>query len=187
METDKRTIKKENNQKGNSLFSFWVKNLGAVILVYIIILKVSALNPGYDWLINSYLKGNLQMAKENSHLTMEERMSAKMGTDFSFLLYLRDNTLSDAVILYPTKADFTHDFMGQKSPFAGQIVDKLSAVRWLYPRRVVMHEEMGKSSWTKKVTHVAIVNGQGREYLSYPVDTTYNIGVLPINPNIKQK
>ncbi|MEG1581499.1 MAG: hypothetical protein RR386_09620, partial [Bacteroidaceae bacterium] len=111
--------KKKTNNDG---FSFWAKNLGAVLLVYVLLLKIPTLNVGYDWIVNNYLKGNLEMVRENPNLTNEERMSAKMGGDFSFLLFLRNSTPENAVILYPTKADFTHEFMGQKSPFTGNIV-----------------------------------------------------------------
>ena len=84
----------------------------------------------------------------------------KLGADYNYIIWLRDNTPEDAVIYYPSGGDFRagHPTIPQ-NPFNGKLIDKLTVVRALYPRKVVTEEEYGKTSWSQKITYVAIVNG----------------------------
>lgn len=177
---------KKSEPLPQSRFSWWAKNLAAVVLVAVVCTKAPGLNDGYNWLLNSYVKGNLETVRLYGNMTTEQRLQAKLGNDYSYLMFLRDNTPADAVILYPTRDQFRAGLGGQPSLFQGNLCDKLAAVRVLYPRKVVVHEEMGKSSWSKRITHIGIMNGQNRDLLAYPVDSTYTIGVLPVQAPVQQ-
>ena len=67
------------------------------------------------------------------------------------------------------------------SSFA-HIYNKIYATRFLYPRKLVLESEFGVSKYADQINYVAIVNGEGKDKLSYPTDSTYRHGVLPINP-----
>ncbi len=41
--------------------------------------------------------------------------------------------------------------------------------------------ELGKTPWSEKITHVAIVNGRGYEYLDYEVEQKAPHAVLPMH------
>lgn len=179
--------RKQNTPLPQRSAGWWLRNVAAVVFVGIVLLKTIPLNVGYQWVFSGLLKGNLEIIRHNRALTTEQRMGAKMGNDFAYLLFLRDNTPEDAVILWPTMSQFRESVDGHPSMFRGNMCDKLSAVRWLYPRKVVVHEEYGKTSWGKCVTHIGIVNGHNRELLSYPVDSLYTVGVLPVQHTLSVK
>lgn len=168
-------------KKNENIFFMLLKNIGAALLTLFILSKVIGMNEGYTWIYQSYLKDNLKIASEYKELPYDQRMMMKLGYDYSYLLYLRECTPTNAVILYPSLEDFRTSFNGQQSMFSGQLNDKLSAIRYLYPRKIIMHEEFGKTSWGHKITHVSIINGKGQEYLPYRVDTTLAYAILPIS------
>ena len=45
----------------------------------------------------------------------------------------------------------------------------------------VIAEELGKTPYADRLTHIAIVNGLHRDMVSYPSDTMPTIDVLPVN------
>ena len=171
--------------------STWLVRNGLLLLAgYLLFSKVPPMNPVYTWVKESYLKSNTMIARQYPDATYDERMSMKLGADYNYLLFLRDNTPEDAVIYYPSSGDFTaaHPEV-QQNPFNGKLNDKLTAVRVLYPRKVVTESEYGKTSWSRKITHVAIVNGRNLEKLPYNVPN-YITGVLPVKaptPNTPQQ
>lgn len=156
-----------------------VKNLLAVVIVAILLNKlVLGLQPGYNWAYNM-LKGNLEMAQHYAHTTTDQRFEMKLGLSHVYLRYLKENTPPDAVILLPSKEAFYPE--GQERIFSGEPYNKLWATRFLYPRRVITPSELGKTPWSQKITHVAIVNGIGYEYLDYEVPQKVPHIVLPLH------
>ena len=167
--------------------SAWLLRNGILLLAsYIILSKIPVINPIYGWVKESYLKSNMRIQKQAPTATYDQKMAMKLGADYNFILYLRDNTPEDAVIYYPSGGDFRagHPSM-QQNPFDGKLIDKLTVVRALYPRKVVTEEEYGKTSWSKKITHVAIVNGKNLNKIPYPVSEEYVHGVLPIKQPVQ--
>ena len=171
-------------------FGTWFIRNGALLIVAgVLISKVPGLNQSYQWLWEGYLKSNLEAIKQYPDLSTDEKMAMKLGADYQYLAYLRDNTPKDAVIYWPSAGDFrSAPDSTQQTPFNGKLNDKLTAVRVLYPRRVVTENEYGKTSWSKKLTYIGIVNGHNTDKVHYPVPPQYTIGVLPVNApqNMKQ-
>ncbi len=138
--------------------------------------------PAYMWAWKDYVCDNVTKITRMSDVPMERRMVMKLGPDYKYLMFLRDATPTNAVIYYPTSADFTTTMPGRPDHhFTGRLNDKLSAVRVLYPRRVVTEDEFGVTSWSKKITHVAIVNGRNIDKLPYKAPDGYDTGVLPMD------
>ena len=172
---------KVKTSPSRSLGSWFVRNFALCVVAYVL-LNILGDNMSLKWLTEGYFKQNLEVIKMYPDATFDQKMEMKLGADYQYLLYLRDNTPPDAIIYYPTRGDFQATLAIQgKSPFSGQIIDKLSAVRVLYPRRVITTDEWGKTSWAKKTNFVAIVNRQNLDKVHYPVDSTFIIGVLPID------
>ena len=98
-----------------------------------------------------------------------------------FLLnkFVKESTPENAVILLPGKEAFYPE--GEERIFSGEPYNKLWAIRFLYPRRVIIPSELGKTPWSEKITHVAIVNGRGYEYLDYEVEQKAPHAVLPMH------
>ena len=151
----------------------------STIAVFFGILQV---NPAYSWVWNSYVQNNVDKISLMIDAPIDQRMMMKLGPDYRYLMFLRDATPTSAVIYYPTSADFTTPKPGFPAPhFSGRLNDKLTAVRVLYPRRVVTEDEYGVTPWSKKITHVAIVNGHNIDKLPYEAPKDYNTGVLPMD------
>lgn len=177
----KQPVRKNDTAAKTGITVAWVvKNLLAVVVVAFLLNKlVLGLQPGYNWAYNM-LKGNLEVAQNYAQTTTDERYEMKLGLSHVYLRYLKENTPPDAVILLPGKEAFYPE--GQERIFSGEPYNKLWATRFLYPRRVIIPPELGVTPWSKKITHVAIVNGIGYEYLDYEVPKKVPYIVLPVHP-----
>jgi hypothetical protein len=178
--TPKTAPAKAGSPQRRSFGAWLVRNLALFVAAYVV-LTLLGQSESLQWLKEGYFKQNLEITKMYSDATYDQRMEMKLGADYQYLIYLRDNTPANAVIFYPTREDFVATLPGEeKSPFSGQLFNKLSAVRVLYPRKVILADEWGKTSWSKRTNYVAIVNGRNLDKVGYPVDSTFTIGVLPV-------
>lgn len=122
---------------------------------------------------------NLETIRHYSRTTTDNRFEMKLGLSHVYLRYVKENTPENAVILLPGKEAFYPE--GEERIFSGEPYNKLWAIRFLYPRRVIIPSELGKTPWSEKITHVAIVNGRGYEYLDYEVEQKAPHAVLPMH------
>lgn len=164
-------------------FGWWLKSGVVAVVVVLLLPRMLRSNSGYEWLLDRYATVNLEYMKTYSGTTGDQRLLSKLGNDYSLILYLRQNTPTDAVLLYPERAWLTDSIGGRPSIFNGNLCDKLTAVRFLYPRRIVIPAEMGHTSWSRRLSHVTVVGQHGREYLSYPLPSDFEIGVMPVRPD----
>lgn len=176
---NKSNVKAQKAQSGITA-SWVVKNLVTAAVVLFLLNKiVVGIQPGYNWAYNM-LKGNLEITRHYAHTTTDQRFEMKLGLAHVYLRYLKENTPPDAVILLPSQEAFYPE--GQERIFSGEPYNKLWATRFLYPRRVIIPSELGKTPWSRKITHVAIVNGIGYEYLDYDVEHKAAHTILPVHP-----
>lgn len=160
------------------LLNFVVLGIGALLLS-----KAVDNNASYKWLWNTYSPNNLANIKMEKDLKSSDRdrLSHKLGMDFNYIMMLRDYTPENAIIYYPSKDDFlATPKYGEKLQFNGVLVDKMTAIRFLYPRKIVIREEWNKTPYSKRVNYVGIINGRNIDKLSYPVDSTTMHTVLPV-------
>jgi hypothetical protein len=185
----KGAAKKKSNPVSNPLpmvskplqsldYVVWIfKNIIVGVFACFMVQYLIGSYKSYDWAYNDLMKGNYKTLRKYSHLSLDQKWEAKLGFDFTYWKYLRDNTPEDAVILYPTYDLFSPE--GKKSNFKNA-ASKMQATRFLHPRKLVYHNEIEASRYGKIITHVAIVNGWGYEYLEYPVASKAEITVLPV-------
>jgi len=157
-----------------------LKNLVAAGVAGLLIAKTIEIQPGYQLAYNGLLRGNMAFIKANPSLSLEDKFAQKLGSAYRYLQYVREQTPDTAVILYPSAEDFFPP--DRKSPFTGEPYNKIWALRFLYPRRLVLPSEMKTNRWAGEITHVAIVNGRGFERVSYPVAKRFEFDVLPVHP-----
>lgn len=171
-------------KEGNTRFGFnwWVKNLLIAAAVYMLCPSLVKNNEGYEWIIDSYTKNNLEAVKEMKAqgLTSPDKiLEAKLGYDYAFIEMIRKSTPENATVFYPSRDDFEATAKLSGVPFSGNLCDKLTAVRFLYPRHIVVKEELGHTSWSRKLTHVAILGGRWRQLLPYRTPPSIMVSVLP--------
>ncbi|MDR1738582.1 MAG: hypothetical protein LBR66_07205 [Candidatus Symbiothrix sp.] len=158
-------------------------NLLAVLVAIFVINKCYKSVESYAWVYDSLLKANYKLiAEDKSKYSIDDRKEMKMQFSFSWLKYLRDNTPPDAVILMPPNEIFLASNGVQT--FTGEPYCKLWSLNTLYPRRIVYANET-ELPYYNQITHVAIVNGWGYDYLHYDVEQHVNFAILPINLNQK--
>lgn len=115
---------------------------------------------GYRWVYNDLLVANMDMIRKLPDLTNDQKYEIKLGASYKFLRTVRENTPESAVLLYPpTDAFFPK---GEKSQFTGgEPNNKLWALRFLYPRKLILASEFDTSPYRFYVNYIVIVNGWG--------------------------
>ncbi len=160
-------------------FAFWAgKNIIAGLIAYVFIaVYVFKEQPGYSW-VYSMLGNNYKIIKQHPNVPDNEKMRSKLGLSYAYLEYIAKATPENAVILYPDKtALFPKD---KKTEFRHDMYNKLWALRVLYPRKVVMSSEVGKTTYTDEITHIAIANGIGYDLLDYEPPQKPEHAVFPL-------
>lgn len=152
------------------------KNLLCLLPAVLLVLLTFSKSPGYNW-VYSMLTGNMEQIKQYPDLDFDQKMQWKMGMDYNFLLTIKQNTPDDAVILFPG----VEVFCQEGSPYHAELYNKIYSSRFIYPRKIVLENELETNKYAKEVTHVAIVNGKGGQYLPYPIPLSFQNGVLPIH------
>ncbi|MDR0962202.1 MAG: hypothetical protein LBM62_06570 [Mediterranea sp.] len=165
----------EKKKQSNRLLMNVLLLVAGILLVSYALTK----QPAYHWVYSGLLKQNMELIRKHPKATFDQKMQMKLGASYEYLLYIKQETPKDAVILYPT----VRAFKKAGSPFTQEIFNKIYATRFLYPRKLVTEDELTTNKYADKITHVAIVNGEGRQHLSYPVDSTYQHAVLPVTPH----
>jgi hypothetical protein len=179
----KDKMKKKNSSVSKPVQSFdyviWIfKNIIIGMLVYFTVQYLIGKYKPYNWAYNVLMKENYKTAKKYKYISLDRKLEMKLGYDFTYWKFLRDNTPENAVILYPTHNIFFPE--GKKSKFVREPASKMQALRFLYPRKLVYYNETETNRYGKQLTHVAIVNGCGYEYLEYAVANRADDTVLPI-------
>ena len=89
------------------------------------------LNSGYDWLLNTMLKGNLETIERNPDKTLIQRYELKWGQgEITYVNKIKEQTPDNAIVLLPPKKILLD--VGFKS-----VVDLPWITYFLYPRRMV--------------------------------------------------
>lgn len=178
--------KAQNPQKSHILVRIG-KQFVVALVGLILIVQIKESSDGYKWVYEGLLKGNLELIKKYPNLSVDERYQMKMGFPLVYLNYIKQNTSDSAVILFP-EVRFFSDTKDPKQDLSG-IGDwgftKYAYYRFLYPRKVVLEPEIEKSPFFEKVTHVAIINGWGYDYLKYSVPEEHRVynTILSIHSN----
>lgn len=174
-----KTPKQENAPKTSSHpdGKWLLKNILFLLLALLLVKITFTEQPAYKWVYYNLLKGNMSLIKQYPDISFEQKMQMKLGVNYEYLHFIKQATPENAVILYPSQEAFSKE----GSPFA-HIYNKIYATRFLYPRKLVLESELGVSKYADQINYVAIVNGEGKDKLSYPTDSAYQHGVLPITP-----
>lgn len=140
-------------------------------------------DPGYNWAFDKLLVGNLKDIEQRKDYTYEVKHEAKRGFFARYLFFINKNTPEDAVILFPTKEVIEAVPEEQK---LGDMRYKGHIMYFIYPRIAIYADEENYEKNKDKITHVAIVNSQGYEYVPYTVSSKQQYTVVPIKPNVTQ-
>lgn len=179
MQLDKMKKEQSSRKSGIRDYTVWfIKNILFLFIAVLMVKFTFSGQPAYHWVLNGLLKGNMEMIQKYPKLTYDQKMQYKLGASYEYLLFLKRATPENAVILYPSSTAFQK----KGSPFTQNIDNKIYATRFLYPRKLILESEMKAGKYADKITHIAIVNGEGRDKLPYSVDPKMEHGVLPVKP-----
>ena len=166
----------------NQKYFSWKRQLVVAICTFLFIGLLYFLIPGYRWAVEEIGFRNLNLVnkieeKRKSEnlppLNVHEKRAFKIE-GYYYLQLLNTSTPQDAVIFLP-QGSVTH---GPRHEF-------VNSSEWvayfIYPRLCIGYDERFKNpELYSKVTHVAIVNGWGYEFLKYPIEKKEEEAVLPI-------
>ena len=146
-----------------------MRNVAALLLVFLVVKALSGSFGGYPWLV-SMLRSNAELIHRYPDLTIEQKNEAKQGFPYSFMNFVKANTPPDAVILFPPRDTLLRVPELKDRPSNSSSLRNLGwASYFIYPRRMVYADDT-LSPLRSRVTHVAILGKHGYEYLPLPVD-----------------
>lgn len=151
------------------------KNILCLLPAILVVLLTFSKSPGYKW-VNTMLTSSMEHIQKYPDWNFDQKMQWRMGMDYNFLRTIKQNTPDDAVILFPT----AETFQKEGSPYHAELYNKIYASRFLFPRKIVLENELETNKYATALTHVAIVNGTGGQYLPYPIHPSFQNGILPI-------
>ncbi|MDR1896279.1 MAG: hypothetical protein LBR10_05765 [Prevotellaceae bacterium] len=170
--------KKQRNRIADWLIkAFGIKSMimaaAGCLLLYVVISE----NKGYQWMWTNLLKANWNIIRQHRNATLDERYQMKLGFDYVFWNYVKQNTPEDAVILFPLKEYNTEKADNRQLTYKTN--NKMWVTHFIYPRRMLYKDEQDTNPLYKEVTHVAIIAGHGYEDLEYPAGNRTYFTVLP--------
>jgi hypothetical protein len=131
-------------------------------------------NSGYDWLLNSMLKNNLETIDKNPDKTLQERYLLKWGTaEIVYIDSVRKLTPDTSIVMLPPKSVLLT--VGFKS-----VVDLPWVTYFLYPRRVVYGDSI-RDPLYDRANYLVSLNGWGLDKIKTPVEKPTPFMVLPLN------
>ncbi|MDR2814678.1 MAG: hypothetical protein LBB79_08525 [Prevotellaceae bacterium] len=157
--------------------AFGFKSMALAVVGGLLFYGAAHDNSGYQWVWTNLLKGNWDFIQKHRKATLDERYQMKLGFDYVFCSYVRDNTPEDAVILFPLKKYNTEK--GGDYQLTRAINVKNWVTHFVYPRKALYKDEQETNPRYHDVTHVAIIAGHGYEDLDYPVRERSYFTVLP--------
>lgn len=169
----------------NGLFSIpFHKNILMVFAILIVLFVVRKNVGGYIFVFDNLIKQNMQMIKDKPDISNLEKGKFKFQLDYEYIDYIKTHTPENAVILFPNPEvilkDSTPDYPKFRTS-AGGIYTQLWDEYFLYPRKVVFANQLKTSPMANKISHVAVINYKGYEYLTYPVANKSRLGVYSLN------
>ena len=183
----KKKYSRRNNKKVSTFDSFrkpaknWsvfiLRNVFILILFFFIFKNLYDNSPGYKWLNENFISENMRIMRENPDYTLEQKYEVKFGFFAKYVNLIVENTPDSSIILMPADSVV-------KSIDAKYNMNMLGSKRhtgyFLYPRKAVYMNNDFDSVYMDNITHVAIVNGVGYEYLPYNVKNKSLFTILPI-------
>lgn len=171
--------KSRSPQQATKKYTAFINNvlvaIGLLILLYVIYKSV----PGYQFVLDRLVLANLKIIQENPNLTVNQKYEAKLGFDYRYIHYVKQNTPEDAVILMPPDSIFEKSDFNQRGAWG--VKKKTWDTYFLYPRTVISEQDSASyPELYNKITHVMIVDGWGYDKLNYAVQTKHPYTVLPI-------
>lgn len=153
-----------------------VANIIGLLLVCVLYSALMG-HRGYSFVFNM-LKGNYETISTYKNASLDDRYIMKLGSSYQIFKFIASQTPPDAVIYLPGVEAFNDKSNGVE--FKNGTHRKGWIVRFLHPRTVVLESEYDKSTYSKDITHVAIINGVGAEILPYKLEEMQPFCVVPI-------
>jgi hypothetical protein len=182
-------------------FSFLFKPanilLGLVALFFLMWCNTSV--PSYNWVYNDLLKSGYkyceivqqEIDKRSQTVTdpilrkkiaYDLKYEAKVGVEYDFLKFIRENTPDNAIILFPP-----NDIITKKTNYLtlkSDLDTKTWVSHFLYPRTVVYEREKSKNPFYAKAQYIVLLHGWGYDHLDYKPAQYNAVDILPLH---KQK
>lgn len=167
----------KKNKKTSNLKNNIGKQIIAAIILSLAFYMMINKSQAYTWIFK-LMKSNLEIIKKNPELTYQQKMEAKHRFKFRFCDFIVKNTPEDAVILMPAKDIIKN--VKELNVGMGSLSNKDYASYFIYPRKFLYPYDKNKNPYWDSITHVAIIDYHGYEYLNYTVNKKSRFSVLPL-------
>lgn len=184
-----KTEKPQNRtaKPSGSFFSKLIANIGGAFIAVIFIMIVfrhnepdpqnpdkEPINHGYDWMLNTMLKGSLEAIDQYPDLTTEQRYELKWGGgEITYVFEIKRQTPDSAVILFPPKA-----YMEERG--AKSMQQRPWLTYFLYPRKVIYEDDKDRLPLYDEADYIVSIEGWGFDKLSEPIVEPYSFMILKL-------
>ncbi|MEX2596171.1 MAG: hypothetical protein WEC59_04505 [Salibacteraceae bacterium] len=170
---DSNKDKVENVEQDSSMYIPFLKNVIGLIALFFLSYYLINNIRGYKWLSSRFLESNIEKMEKLEHLTTSEKYQAYFRFNHKFLEHINQNTPDSAIIYMPPDSVIMPE-SGKKTDFytkkkSNSILNKVWATYFVYPRKLVYHDEREEIPAFDRYNYVACVNGWGYEHLEYRV------------------
>jgi hypothetical protein len=150
------------------------------------------INSGYDWMLNTMLKGNLEMIEKNPDKNLQQKYELKWGPgEIICVNEIKAKVPDTAIVLLPPAQLFKE--LGYVMTQTGPVIQRLdqpncknfsmSDLPWityfLYPRRFIYADSVHSQLYAQ-ASYIVSIGGWGLDKVKYTVDKPEPFMVLPI-------
>jgi len=178
--TIKSTKKNVHIEKKSNHYNWipLIRNLGTLVISLIVLYILFHFHKGYQWVYNDLMTNSIELNKRFSYTTYNDRMEAKLGDNFYYLRFLKENTPDNAIIILPPDSVFF--LPNSELKFNNLITDIKWSSYFVYPRKLVYENHHKNTTLYRNATHRCILNYYGYQFLPYQVDKQVPITILPL-------
>lgn len=166
-------------KKGNITNYIILKQVIAAAVLSFVFYSMVEKSTSYTWIF-SVLDKNLTYIEEHPDLTYEQKMTVKHGFKYKLCDHINKTTPEDAIILIPsTDAVKKAKELDNNKSTSATLANKSYASYFIYPRVFMYPREKDANPLWDSITHVAIIDFVGYDYLDYKVKKKSKYQILP--------
>ncbi len=170
----KKSAKEKIKKQESTINKIVLRNLlSFAVFAFVIFLLYSNI-PGYNWLWNGLIKGNLETIRTYPNLTRDIKFEYKEKPDAGFINFIKNNTSDSASIVFPPR-----DLLVNNKRKFKRLHNKAWITYTLYPREIHYFNELSDTSNLKRFDFIAVFEYWGYDKVIYPADRTNEYYLLP--------
>ncbi len=170
----KKSEKEKVKKQESIVYKLVLRNLISLAVLALVIYLLYSNVPGYNWLWNGLIKGNLETIRTYPDLTRDIKFEYKENPDAGYVNFIKNNTSDTSSIVFPPRNLLINNEKGFK-----RLHTKAWITYTLYPRRVEYYNELPDTNDLESFDFIAVFNYWGYDKVSYPTNRANEYYLIP--------